>query len=62
MVTVSIQVSSLKGNVFYFRFGDESTNSNLTFQLLVFELENCKQPQVLFSLEPKTKVEPHYQK
>ena len=41
---------------FYPCFGVESTKSNLPlFQLLVFELENCKQPQVLFSLEPKMK-------
>ncbi|XP_074634626.1 beta-galactosidase-1-like protein 2 isoform X3 [Acropora palmata] len=30
-------------------------------ELLVFELENCKQPQVLFSLEPKLKGKIHYQ-
>ncbi|XP_015772375.1 PREDICTED: beta-galactosidase-1-like protein 2 [Acropora digitifera] len=30
-------------------------------ELLVFELENCKQPQVLFSLEPKMKGKIHYQ-
>jgi len=29
-------------------------------ELLVFELENCKQPQVLFSLEPKLKGKIHF--